>query len=338
MRNRMSAAAWACGAALLWCSSAQADYASRLAVGNWNGGVWVDNTSKEFRNCGLGVKFSGGTEVTVIVPANLAPVIVILDQRIKATPQQRFSVPTKWDQGPEAQAAALALGPTMVQIAMPPFPDKYDATRKATKFGTVLPGLNSSFDITGMSAVLPRLLECAITERAKMNFPPSAMQETPADRHEAAVAGLALAEKSGVGSYIVFPDAERPPGFQGAPSVWGHVGVQGPGGPANVLLSAYWQTPAAGPGIAEAKSALMERVKSLMKDPKPQYGDLPPIQGKPESAGFFAIGNNVYEELYLVKRRNGGFFQFSTSTPLPGRATAQAVGARYRAAIAAMLP
>lgn len=338
MRNRMSAAAWACGAALLWCSSAHADYASRLAVGNWNGGVWVDNASKEFRNCGLGVKFSGGTEVTIIVPANLAPVIVVMDQRIKATPQQRFTVPTKWDQGGEAQSAALALGPTMVQIPLPAFPDQYDATRKATKFAAALPGLNSSFDITGMSAVLPRLLECVITERAKMNLPPSAMQETPADRHEAALAGLALAEKSGVGNYIVFPDKERPPGFQGAPAVWGHVGAQGPGGPANVLLSAYWQTPAAGPGIAEAKKTLMERVKSAMKDPKPQYGDLPPIPGKPESAGFFAIGNNVYEEFYLVKRRNGGFFQFTTSTPVSGRATAEAVGARYRAAIPAILP
>jgi hypothetical protein len=323
---------------MVWCAGAQAEYASRLNVGNWNGGVWVDNASKEFRNCGLGVKFSGGTEVTVIVPASLAPVIVIMDQRITATPQQRFTVPAKWDQGPEVQAAALGLGPTMVQVALPPFPDKYDATRKATKFGAVLPGLNSSFDITGMSAVLPRLLECAITERAKMNLPPSAMQETPADRHEAATLGLALAEKSGVGNYIVFPDKERPPGFQGAPAVWGHVGAPGPGGPANVLLSAYWQTPAAGPSLAEAKATMMERVKSLMKDPKPQYGDLPPIPGKPESTGFFAIGNNVYEELYLVKRRNGGFFQISTSTPLPGRATAEAVGARYRAAIGALLP
>ena len=81
-----------------------------------------------------------------------------------------------------------------------------------------------------MAAVLPRLIECAITERAKMNLPPSAAQETPADRHDAAMAGLALAEKAGVGNYIVFPDKDRPPGFQGAPAVWGHVGVPGPGG------------------------------------------------------------------------------------------------------------
>ena len=60
--------------------------------------------------------------------------------------------------------------------------------------------------------------------------------------------------------------------------------------------------------------------------------------GLAASATGFAIGNNVYEELYLVKRRNGGFFQISTSTPLPGRATAEAVGARYRAAIGALLP
>ena len=152
------------------------------------------------------------------------------------------------------------------------------------------------------------------------------------------MAGVALAKKSGVGNYIVFPDKERPPGFQGAPSVWGHVGVPGPGGPANVLLSAYWQTPAAGPSIAEAKATLMERLKTLNKDPKAQYGELPPIPRKPDSVGLFAIGNNVYEEVYLVKRRNGGFFQFSSSTPLPGRGTAEAVGARYRAAIAAMLP
>lgn len=338
MLNRVSMVAAVFGAALVWCADAQADYASRLAVGNWNGGVWVDNTSKEFRNCGLAVKFAGGSEVTVIVPATLAPVVVIIDPRIKAAPQQRFTVPVKWDQGPEVQASALALGPTMVQIALPPFPDRYDTTRKATKFAAVLPGLNSAFDITGMAAVLPRLLECAVTERAKMALPPSAAQETPADRNEAAMAGLALAEKSGVGNYIVFPDKERPPGFQGAPSVWGHVGVSGPGGPANVLCSAYWQTPAAGPSIAEAKATLMERLKSLNKDPKAQYGDLPPIPGRPDTVGVYSIGNNVYEELYLVKRRNGGFFQFTTSTPLPGRATAEATGGKYRAAIAAMFP
>lgn len=338
MLNRVSVAASVCGAALVWCATAQADYASRLTVGNWNGGVWVDSASKEFRNCGLAVKFAGGSEVTVIVPANLAPVIVIIDPRIKATPQQRFTVPVKWDQGPELQAPALALGPTMVQVALPAFPDSYDTTRKATKFAAVLPGLNSSFDITGMAGVLPRLVECALTERAKMTLPPSAAQETPADRHEAALAGLALAEKSGVGNYIVFPDKERPPGFQNAPSVWGHVGVPGQGGPANVLMSAYWQTPAAGPSIAEAKATLLERLKSLNKDPKAQYGDLPPIPGRPDTAGVYAIGNNVYEELYLVKRRNGGFFQFTSSTPLPGRAAAEATGARYRAAIAAMFP
>jgi hypothetical protein len=338
MLERISMVASLCSAALLWCTNAQADYASRLAVGNWNGGVWVDNASKEFRNCGLAVKFAGGSEVTVIVPATLNPVIVIIDPRIKATPQQRFTVPVKWDQGPELQAPALALGPTMVQIALPAFPNSYDTTRKATKFATALPGLNSSFDITGMAGVLPRLLECAITERAKMTLPPSAAQETPADRNEAAMAGLALAEKSGVGNYIVFADKARPPGFQGAPSVWGHVGVPGPGGPANVLCSAYWQTPAAGPSIAEAKATLLERLKSLNKDPKAQYGDLPPIPGRPDTAGVYSIGNNVYEELYLVKRRNGGFFQFTSSTPLPARATAEAVGARYRAAIAAMFP
>lgn len=338
MLNRFAMLAPVFGAALWWCAGAKADYASRLTVGNWNGGVWIDSASKEFRNCGLSVKFSGGSELTVIVPANLAPVIVIIDPRVQATPQQRFTVPTKWDQGSDLQAQALALGPTMVQVALPPFPDNYDSTRKATKFAAALPNLNSSFDITGMQSVLPRLLECAITERSKMNLPPSAAQETPADRHEAGLAGLALAEKSGVGNYVVFPDKERPPGFQGAPSVWGHVGASGPAGPANVLLSAYWQTPAAGPSIAEAKATLLERVKSLMKDPKPQYGDLPSIPGKPDSVGFFAAGNNVYEEFYLVKRRNGGFFQFSSSTPLPARATAEAVGARYRAAIAAILP
>jgi hypothetical protein len=338
MLKRISVVASVCGAVLAWSTGAQADYASRLTVGNWNGGVWVDAASKEFRNCGLAVKYSAGSELTVIVPANITPVVVIIDPRIKATPQQRFTVPAKWDQGPELQAPALALGPTIVQVALPAFPDNYDTTRKATKFAAALPGLNSSFDITGMAAVLPRLLECATTERAKMTLPPSSAQETPADRQEAAMAGLALAEKAGVGNYIVFPDKERPPGFQGAPAVWGHVGVPGPSGPANVLMSAYWQTPAAGPSITEAKETLLQRVKSLMKDPKPQYGDLPPIPGKPDSVGIFAIGNNVYEELYLVKRRNGGFFQFTSSTPLPGRAAAEAVGARYRAAIAAMFP
>lgn len=131
MLRQFSVVATACGAAMVWCAGAQAEYASRLNVGNWNGGVWVDNASKEFRNCGLGVKFSGGTEVTVIVPASLAPVIVIMDQRITATPQQRFTVPAKWDQGPEVQAAALGLGPTMVQVALPPFPT--NTTRHARR-------------------------------------------------------------------------------------------------------------------------------------------------------------------------------------------------------------
>ncbi len=315
---------------------AQAAYSSRLQVGNWSGGVWVDDATKEFRNCGLSVKFTGGSEFTVIVPANLNPVFVIIDPRIQATPQQRFNVPTKFDQGPELQAPALALSPTMVQIGLPPLPNGYDMARKATKFAAILPGLNSTFDIAGMAEVLPKLVECAIVERAKLALPPSAAQETPFDRLEAAMAGLALAEKSGVGGYIVFPDRERPPGFQAAPSVWGHVGAQGPGGPANILASAYWQTPAAGATIAEAKATLLQRLRSLNKDPNAQYGDLPAIPGRPDTAGVFSIGNNVYEELYLVKRRNGGYFQFTTSTPLPARATAAAAGARYRAAIAAI--
>ncbi len=105
-------------AAFWWCASAQ-------------------GASKEFRNCGLSAKFSGGSDVTVIVSANLTPVSQSLIHVVQATPRQRFTVPTKWDQGSGTAGAGFRAG-TTVQVAVPPFPDNYDATRKASWFAAAV--------------------------------------------------------------------------------------------------------------------------------------------------------------------------------------------------------
>ena len=331
-----SRAMLALAALCLAAPGARAAFTSRLQVGNWNGGVWADDNTKQFRNCGLSLKFSGGTEFTVLVTPELNPLFIVIDPKIQATPQQQLTAPVKFDQGAELRWTGFAVSATMVQFGLPPIPDSYDKVRKATKFAFILPGLNTTVDITGIAQVMPRLYECVIAERGKLALPPSAADVTPADRKEAASAGLALAEKAGVGAYMVFPDKERPPGFQGAPVVWGYPGVAGPGGPTNVLSTADWRPASDGDTIQQARAKAVERLRAIAANAV--IGDLPALPGKPDSAGVSVVVNNTYEEIYLARRKNGGYFQFSTSSPLAGRKTAEAIGEKYRAAIAAIVP
>jgi hypothetical protein len=117
--------------------------------------------------------------------------------------------------------------------------------------------------------------------------------------------------------------------------VAGYVGAQGPGGPANILLVAYY-TGELGRTPAEAKQAMVARMKSI--NPNTAIGDLPPIPGKPNSFGISGLGGAAYEEFYLIEKPGKGWFQFGTATPAAGRATAEAAGVKVRSAIAVAFP
>ena len=70
-----------------------------------------------------------------------------------------------------------------------------------------------------------------------------------------------------------------------------------------------------------------------MKDPKPQYGDLLPIPQARIDRLLRHWQQRLREVSYLVKRRNGGFFQISTSDAAAGPVPRPRRSARYRAAI-----
>jgi hypothetical protein len=323
-------------AAALCCSvlPAAAEYSSKLQMGNWSGGAWTDPATKEFRNCGLSVGFNGGMRFTFIVPGNLAPVIMYADQRVTAAAQSRFPVKAKFGDGPEMTLNGLAVSQGMVQLALPVIPHNYDAVRNAKQIALTLPGLTTTLNVDGFAKAMPQVIDCAIRERAKLQAQPPTDGDPGA--REAAMAGLAVAERSGVGGYIVFADDKRPGNMQNAAMVAGFVGAAGPGGAANILTTTYFVGLDKGRTTAEQKAALQQRIRT--SDPKATFGDLPSIPGKPESFGIVAIGNNVYEEFYMVRRPAGGYYQFSTGTLLPGKATAEAAGVKFRNALGLVLP
>jgi hypothetical protein len=313
---------------------AGAEYSTRMQMGNWSGGAWTDPATKEFRNCGLSVGFSAGTRFTFIVPGNLAPVIMYADQRITAPAQQRFPVKAKFGDGAEMTLNGLAVSQGMVQLALPALPHNYDVIRNAKQIVLALPGLTTTLNVDGFAKAMPQVIDCAVRERAKLAAPPPTDGD-PGVR-EAAMAGLAVAERSGVGGYIVFADDKRPGNMQNAAMVAGFVGAAGPGGAANILTTTYFVGADKGRTTAEQKASLMQRIR--ISDPKATFADLPAVPGKPDSFGIFAIGNNVYEEFYMVKRPAGGYYQFTTGTPLPAKATAEAAGVKFRNALSLVLP
>jgi hypothetical protein len=315
--------------------AAHADFTSKLQVGNWSGGAWADNATKEFRNCGLTLKFNGGTALSVIVPASLVPVLMIADPRLTLQPKQPVSARAKFGAGAELQLGGVAISPTMAQLALPPIPHNYDMIRKAPGFSVILPGLNTTLNIDGVAQVLPQVIDCALRERARLANPP-APAGAVVGKVEAMLAGLAIAERSGIGAYMIFPDDQRPGNFQGAAMVAGYVRAQGPGGPANILTTAYWLGPETGQTIEQARQTQLVRMRQV--DPNALIATLPPIPGLANSVGVSSLGNGVYEEIYLVQKPGGGFFQFTTSTPAPGRMTAEAAGVKFRAAIGQVIP
>jgi hypothetical protein len=325
-----------CAAALAALGPAQAQFTSRMQVGNWNGGAYANPDTKVFGNCGLSVKFQSGTEFTVLVTNDYRALMIVIDPRIQTQPQARLSVPAKFDAS-DIALQGTALTATMVQMPLPALPNNYDIVRNTKRISFTLPGFTTTIDVGGLDKALPRIFECVVAERAKMTLPPAPAQEQPTDRPEAVTAGLAVAEKLGIGQYIVFRDEARPGGqeFKGSPVVWGHAGIPGPGGPANVLGVAFMRLVPPNATTAEAKAAFLADLNRIGRK---QLGDLPAIPGRPDSFGVWASGEAAYEEWYLVRRKSGGYYQFTTTTPLAGRKTAEAVGEKYRGAIAAVLP
>ncbi len=315
---------------------AQAEFTSRFQVGNWNGGVFVNPDNKVFANCGLSLTFQSGTQFTILMTSDYRPFMLVGDTRIQAQPRQQLQVPAKFDAN-DITLQGTALTPTIVQMPLPAIPNNYDILRNTKRLSLNLPGLSTTIDTSGIDKVMPRVFECTVAERAKMQLPPAPAQEQPIDRPEAVTAGLALAEKLNLGSYIVFRDEARPGGneFKETPVVWGHAGVQGPGGATNVLATAFIRMATPTASTAEAKAHF---IADLQRIGRKQFGDLPPIPGRPDSFGVWAGGENAYEEWYLVRRKSGGYYQFTTMTPNAGRRTAEAVGAHYREAIAAIVP
>ncbi|BBK33057.1 hypothetical protein EDC65_4319 [Stella humosa] len=330
---------WVLGAIAVGALSptlAEAAYTSRLQVGNWQGGAWADDATKEFRNCGVSLKFQGGTELTVLLGANFEPAIIVADPRITATPRQRSTAATKFDQNPDRPTPMLALSATMVQFVPPPFPDGYDFVRNARKFGFVAPGLNTSVDVTGLAAVMPRLYECVLAERARMTVPPAKPDETTnADKAEVLATGIVAAEKAAAGPYVVLADKDRPPAFQNALAVWGHVGVAGPDGAANVLAHAHFYPVIAGQTLDRMAAPRKANMRTACNDASFEAGDLPTVPGK-QAIGMFVSCRGAYEEVYILARRSGGHVEISLSGPPGRRRTVEAVGAKYRAGFAAL--
>lgn len=325
-------------AASLGPGAVRAGLTQRLQVGNWNGGVWVDDKSGEFRNCGLGLKFNAGTQLTVVVAGNYNVAILVADPRIAATAQQRFEATVKFENGPEQKTPALALSPTLVQLAAPPLPDSYDTLRESKRLSLVVPGLTTTVDVTGLDKVLPRLLECVATERAKAKLAPSqAAPGLPQDRLEAGFVGLAAAEKVGA-PYIVFADGKRPPGFDRPVTLWGHAGVPGPDGPANIMGMTFWNAPLPNDGAPARREARKALIGKACADGSLQMADLPGVDGRADSFGIGFTCQNKYEEIYFVPRRNGGWFEIGLNSPPGKKGTLAAFGAKYRAALGGILP
>lgn len=324
--------------AALAAGSAQAGFKQRFQVGNWNGGVWVDDKSGEFRNCGLSLKFNGGTELSIVIPGNYNGALVVADPRIAATPQKQHEASVKFDALPERKAQALGLTANMVQIAGAAFPSDYDAVRGAKRVTVSVAGLNTTLDVTGIDKVMPRLAECVVTERARMTLPPSSPQPNVLqDKLEAGFVGLAAAEKVGA-PYIVFADGKRPPGFDRPITLWGHAGVPGPDGPANIMGMTFWNPPQpndSAQGRREARKALL---RQACADGSLQMADLPGVDGRADSFGIGFSCQNKYEEVYYVPRRNGGWFEIGLNSPPGKRGTLAAFGAKYRAVLGALLP
>lgn len=317
--------------------AAQADFTQRMQAGNWGGGVWVDNQTKEFRNCGLTLTLSGGTSVSVIVPANLFPALMVTDPKLQLTAKQPVQAKAKFGEGAEILINGTALSPTLIQFAMPAWPHNYDLMRNAKTLALTVPGLSTTLNIEGIAQAMPQAIGCAVRERVTLKAPPAvAPRGVPFEKVETTLIGLAVAERSGIGPYIVFADDKRPGNMQQAALVTGFAGAQGPGGTANILSTAYFIDAGAGLTNEAQKAALMARARSV--DPKGVFGDLPGVPNKPNSVGLSMIGNGVYEEFYLVQKPGVGYFQFTTSTPLAGRATAEAAGAKLRAALALVVP
>ena len=322
--------------ALVASTPAHAEFTTRFQVGNWNGGVFVNPDTKVFANCGLSLTFQSGTQFTFLMTNDYRPFMLVADPRIQVQARQQIQVAAKFDTN-DIMLQGTALTPTIVQMPIPALPNNYDILRNTKRLSLNLPGLSTTIDTAGIEKAMPRVFECAIAERARMQLPPAPAQEQPIDRPEAVTAGLALAEKLNLGSYLVFRDEARPGGneFKGTPVVWGHAGVQGPGGPANVLATAFIRMAVPTVSTAEAKAHF---IADLQRIGRKQFGDLPPVPGRPDSFGVWAGGENAYEEWYLVRRKAGGYYQFATMTPNAGRKTAEVVGARYRQAIAAVVP
>lgn len=328
----------ACLAALAVAGGAQAGFKQRFQVGNWNGGVFVDDKTGEFRNCGLGLKFSGGTEITIVIPGNYNGALIVGDPRIAATPQKQQEAIVRFDALPERKAQALGLTANMVQIAAAAFPNDYDGVRGARRVTVNVAGLNTTLDVTGIDKVMPKLAECVVTERAHMQLPPSRPEpDVREDKLEAGFVGLAAAEKVGA-PYIVFADGKRPPGFDRPVTLWGHAGVPGPDGPANIMGMTFWNPPQpndSAQGRREARKALL---RQACADGSLQMADLPGVDGRADSFGIGFSCQNKYEEVYYVPRRNGGWFEIGLNSPPGKRATLAAFGARYRAVLGALLP
>jgi hypothetical protein len=323
-------------ALLALAGPAQAQYTSTFQVGNWNGGAYALPQTKVFSNCGLSVKLQSGTEFALLMNSEYEPYMIVIDPRIQAQAEARMNIPVKFDAS-RVDLQGFALRPTMVRMMLPTMPHNYDILRNTKRISVTLPGLETTIDVTGIDKVLPRIFECTVAERSKMALPPAPAQERPIDRAEAIVAGLAVAETLGVGPYIVFRDDARPGGgeFKNSPVVWGHAGVQGPGGPANILGVAFIRMATPDVTTAAAKAHFLG---DLGRIGRKQMGDLPPVPGRPESFGVWSTGEAAYEEWYLVRRKSGGYFQFTTTTPNASRRTSEVFGERLRAAIAAVVP
>ena len=120
-------------------------------------------------------------------------------------------------------------------------PDKYDAIRKATKFGAVLPGPFRASTSPACRLCCRGLLEMRDHRTREDESAAIGDAETPADATRRRPGQhWPKSRASETTSCFRTKNGRRIPG---APAVGEHVGAPGPGGPANVLLSAYWQTP-----------------------------------------------------------------------------------------------
>jgi hypothetical protein len=129
-------------------------------VGNWHGGSYTDDSTREFTHCAVSAAYQSGMVFTVGVSKNYSWRLGFTNENWQLTVGQNIPVDLTFDGHGPYRVFAQVLQPTIVFMEMPTTSEIIKRFRKATQMTAFANGHVFPFVLTDTSIMLPALVRC----------------------------------------------------------------------------------------------------------------------------------------------------------------------------------